>query len=274
MILHPTPAPHALTPLIVAGCGEFILAGAEWIFGALVQIGSSIGSAFQAFFSALAPLFEDIWGAIAPIWYDVLKPFLVTMQQWLVQLYDWWKTWSQWVSKVISAIAKVERAIYVATFGPVLDTISELQKIITLLHLNSTALGQAVDKALGEVEQHLNAVYQALVGPINKITSIIDGYILDANFLLSHDLLIGSFAAHFVDIWKTWWTQSLPALTAAGQKALTTFGQVRHLADSRSDLSAFATYGGGPLQPMATASAKVFADVLAGQDPPPPQPPA
>jgi len=273
MILFPAPAPALTTVLVVAGCAEFIVAGAEWLFGELVNIGTSIVSALSAVFTVLSPILRAIWGAISPIWSDVLKPFLSTMGDWLSQLYDWWTTWSAWVSRVIGVVTQLERAFYIATFGPVLDTISELQKIITLLHLNSTALGQAVDKALGEVELKLNALYQTLVQPINKLTSVVDGYILDANFLLSHDLLIGSFAAHFVDIWKTWWNQSLPALTAEGQRALAVFKQARHVSDSRADVSAFLNYGGGPLQPIAGASATTFQKVLSGQDPPAPQPP-
>jgi len=236
---------------------------------ALISVASSVGAAMIAVWHFIEPIFLDVWGALKPIWSDVLKPFFSTVGNWFTQIKSWWDSWAGPITKLFSTISKVEHAIYDATFGPLLDTISNIQKLLTVTQLSHTAIGGEISGALNTVQTQLQTIYQTVTTPINQIINTVERYMLDVNGLLSAPLLVGSIIKNFDTIWSVWWTKSLPALSAAGQQAFRAVHLHPAFAEHKANLEQLLTLGGGPFSDAATFGQSVFSSVIGTGEPPP-----
>jgi hypothetical protein len=221
----------------------------SWIAGAIVDVAAATWAAFIYIWQALKPFFVDVWHVVRPIWDSVLKPFWGKLKGWFTQLKTWWDRWAKPVKDFLSKVEAFERTIYDATFGPIFDTISNLQKLLVLLHLSHTALGQALHDAFQQVDTWVTTVYNVVTQPINSVIAKIDGYILDIDGFLSAPLLAVSITNHFRTIWSEWWIKALPQVSADAQQVLEAAKLHQTVADHRKIFK----LGAVPESPLAPA---------------------
>jgi hypothetical protein len=214
--------------------GAAVAAVLSWIVGHVADVASAVWAALKATWGVVQPIFKHVWGALQPIWNDVLKPFWGKLQTWFGQLKTWWNRWAKPVTDFLSHVEKFERTIYAATFGPILDTISNLQKLLVVLHLSHTALGQALANALQHIDQTVTTVYTTITDPINQVIFKIDGYILDLDGFLSAPLLAISISNHFKAVWSAWWIRALPQVSDEAKRVLEAAKLHQAVADHRT----------------------------------------
>ncbi len=267
--LHPTAdLVRSLPPLQVAGWIALVGAAISWVAGALADAAIAVWSALVAVWAFLKPILWDVWHAVKPIWSDVLKPFWTHVQAWFSQLRKWWTQFSKPVLDTLEKIHKIEQAIYAATFQPIIETISNLEKLLVLLHLQHTELGKALYDALAQVDHSLTDVWQQISAPINAIISKIEGFILDVNGLLQADLLLNSVFKNIGGIWNIWWTAALPRLSEEGRQALTVWGKQLAVAEHHAAVALFLKSQEGPLAEDVRGAVDAFNATRKKQDPP------
>jgi len=271
--LPPPRAPHALELLLVLSVFDAIWEGLKAAFNFIGDVAASVSTAIAAVWRIVQPIFADVWKAVRPLWDAVLKPFWSTLKGWLSALRQWWQEFSKPIVDAFKTIHQFERLIYDATLGPILDTISDIQKLITLSGLAHTQIGGLVVNWLAGASGTLQDVYNTIVEPVNEIIRKIEDYILDINGFLNADLLLTSIFRDFDRIWGVWWTKTLPALSAEGRAALQHFQQPHTIKDHAADVKSYLVDGGGPLQDAIRPAKLVFTAVLAGDDPPDYTPP-
>jgi len=256
--------------VVVLGFWDLLGTVFSWLAGHIADVATAIAGAIAAVWQTLLPIFRDVWKVVRPIWTTVLRPFWDKVSGWFQALKSWWTEWAKPVTDLFKHIAAFERAIYNATIGPILDTISNLQKLLTVLHLSHTALGAAVDRVLTHAEGTINIVYQTLSMPVNQIIQVIEGYILDVNGFLSADLLVGSVARNFTRIWSAWWTVALPAISPEGKRLLESLRALPPLHQERATFRQAILDRAGPTFELGTEGRALFRIILEVQEPEPP----
>jgi len=263
--------PHVaelLALLVCLGFFDFLWQGIQWLGSTLFDIGSSVATALAAVWKVIRPIFDDVWSAIRPIWDDVLKPFFLKLEAWFQVARKWFTIVTRPILNVLNAIKKLERAFYMATFGPILDTLKHLQTLITLLHLTHTGLGQALNNALTQVEVTLQSIYNQITEPINNIINVLESVILDVDGLLKKTIFTATFARDIGSVWRIWWAYSLPGLTSAGKAAFEKAAQLKTAAEWRTAFVARVTQNGSDLDDAGQWGLEVWDAVNRGEDPP------
>jgi hypothetical protein len=251
----------------VLGIWELFASFGEWLWSMLTSIAAAVASALAAVWAAILPILVDIWHVFRSIWTDVLVPFWRKFEGWLAAARSWFSGWIAPLKSFLDGVYRFERAIYMATLGPILDTISHIQRLLTVLHLSHTALGETINNTFQSIENNLQNVWNTVTYPINQIIQTLQGYILDIDNLLKVDLLVNSVAKSFTGIWRVWWNYSLPALTPAASKLIAPFRTQASVRDHRQAVTQYLATKGGPLADALDGADDIFAAVLDGQDP-------
>jgi hypothetical protein len=259
---------RALELVVVAGCLELIAQGAIWLFGTLVDVGVSVASSLAAVYAVLQPMFAYIWFSLRAIWGNVLAPFFSKVEGWLSVARDWFTKITGPILKVLEAVKQFERAVYLATFGPIIDTISHIQQLLTLLHLTHTALGQALYNALSRIETTIQNVYNEITAPINDIINTIENAIFSVDHLLRKKLFLHTFARDIGDIWRYWWHYNIPALTDRGATVLDRARKLKGVLEWKREVAAAVAGEDSAFMESTDYGRKVFDAINAGQDPP------
>lgn len=249
------------------------------MFGAIIGIILGIWDAVGAVALAIWEAVKSAWGFISPIfdpfikfgevvWQDILAPVVSTVESAFKTIAGWFASVFGPVKDFLKTIYQAERAIYTTFFQPVLQTISALETFLNVTGLAHTAIGAAIEAALGDVYGAVNGLYQHLVQPINQVINTIESYILDAQNLINAPLLLESIGKNIAAIWTLWWAQGIQPLTAAGHHFLAYFGEQHTIADAHGSLVAYLQTGSGPYQPHIDGALETLRLAMQLEEPP------
>jgi len=113
----------------------------------------------------------------------ILKPLYVNAKR----FYLWFrKFYVKYVDRVLEWIERFNRfvrRIYTATIGPIIDLLSGIRRLIVVLHLQNTRVGQALDR-------YLLALQDRFIRPILAIFETLGRWGLLLNSIFTNDLLM------------------------------------------------------------------------------------
>ena len=244
-----------------------IVTGLEWLFGQIVDIATTIASVLVLVWNAISPIFSHVWGALKGVWSSVLRPFFGKVEKWFTQLRAWWDRWAKPVTNLLQKIIKYERLIYDATIGPILATISTLQKLLVLLHLDRTKIGAKLAKALGTAYNDLNGIWQLLTQKLNEVINAIQRVILNVDGLLRVDLMVKSVYQSFKSRWSVWGYKTLRQLSPQGRELLEAFRLQPTIAEHRQAFISTTSGAGGPWDDAIAHGREIFDIVVKGDTP-------
>lgn len=239
-----------------------------WIGNAAVSIANAVWAALTAVWGVFGPIIRGLWTGVRDIWSDALKPFWRLVQSVFEKLREWIDRVIGPLKEWIKTIYQIERDIYEGLFRPILDTLSRLRQFLEITGLSHTALGHAIEDALGTIYNDINNVYQAITQPINSLIRQVETYILTAQGLLQTPLLLNSLFANIGSVWRLWWNTGIKPLSDDGRRALAKLAKHRHVHEISLEATAYLlTRSGSYVQPIEQAT-RVFLQVLEGRDPP------
>jgi len=143
-------------------------------------------------------------GIFGTIFSKVLGPIINALVGLVGGIHDLLAKWLGPLLKYLNYIKEIIKRIYNDILKPILAVIDTVRAVLKVLEFFHVPFAQAVDDALGKLEQKLTAPLLAVLSKVNELSNWINR-IVTLDGLFQRTLLLQSLARHAAGMANLWW---------------------------------------------------------------------
>ena len=205
-------------------------------FTALQTEVCGIGQALAFSDSFVGSWLSSIHSFLSKIWEWMLQHFLWRLIYWAEVAERWIKYYASIFYHIVRDVVILIQWYFKQFFGPILQLISVIRKILTILKLFHVGFAIRLDSYLAQIQRDITQAFQKVVGTINHLASYIDLMLLPSG-LFNSNILLGSLARDCQSLFAIQWGWNQTPLAGAPATAFQTLAPAIQQGNVQSDAS-------------------------------------